>query len=283
MDNQPTVLFMEWSKNVRPVSKQETQEIELITAPDAGTIQLREEVGILKLKLEAMTETKQQLINRLNDISDATAVAKSTCEGLDDQCETIKERIDSFQTALDRERAICDDLNNRIQRDKNKASLVDLSLMLERTDSSESSVLDFFKSQLGNSSDPDDLLQKLAIFYDSHHRNVKENSRLVAQLKTTVLSVRKDLEQNEKRMHIARRSQVAAPTAPAIVTDTKKRTLVADRKTVPMKSANIMQFANDDLGPSRKRSTTSLNFFNYATYSCAIQSKKIFCATLSTV
>lgn len=265
MDNQPIVLFMEWSKNVRPVSKQETQEIELITAPDAGTIQLREEVGILKLKLEAVTETKQQLIKRLNDISDATAVAKSTCEGLDDQCETIAERIDTFQSAVERERAICEDLNNRIQRDKNKASLVDLSLMLERPDTSESSVLDFFKSQLSHSTDPDDLLHKLAIFYDSHHKNVKDNSRQVAQLKTTVLSVRKDLEQSEKRLHTLRKTQAAVPVAaPAIVTENKKkRPLVVDRKTVPMKPTNIMTFASDDLAPSRKRSTTSLNFFNY--------------------
>jgi hypothetical protein len=265
MDNQPTILYMEWSKNVRPVSKQESQEIEMMTAPDSSTVQLREEVGILKLKLEALAEQKHQLIHKLNQISDATAIARSTCEGLDDQCETIAERIQTVQSNLDRETAICEDLNNRIQRDTNRASLVDLQSMLQNPDNSDSSLLEYFKAHLASSTDPDDLLQKLAAFYDSHHRQVKENSRLVAQLKTTVQSVKKDLDLTEKRLTNVRRSQVAgiASVDSSLKGDNKKkRPLVVDRKTVPMKPSNSIAFANDDLGPARKRTTGTINFFN---------------------
>ena len=265
MDNQPTVLYMEWSKNVRQVSKQESQEIQMMTAPDPSTMELREEVAMLKMKLEALSEQKHQLIYKLNEISDATAIAKSTCEGLDDQCETIAERIQTARGNLDHEKAICEDLNNRIQRDSNRAILLDLSAMLDNPDSSDGSLLEFFKSQLLNSLDPDDLLQKLAIFYDAHHRQVKENSRLVAQLKTTVQSVKKDLEISEKRLTSVRRSQAVVNSAPVptISADIKKkRPVVVDRKTVPMKPSNAMAFASDDLAPVRKRTTNTLNFLN---------------------
>ena len=250
---------------MRQVSKQESQEIEIMTAPDTNTIELREEVGILRMKLGALAEQKHELITKLNHISDATAIAKATCEGLDDQCEMMAERIQTAQTNLDREKAICEDLNNRIQRDTNRASLVDLSAMIQNLDSSDSSVLEYFKAQLTNSMDPDDLLQKLATFYDIHHRQVKETSRLVAQLKTTVQSVRKDVESSEKRLVSVRRSQTvgnSGPVPPIAVDIKKKRPLVVDRKTVPMKPSNPMVFASDDLAPTRRRTTNTLNFFN---------------------
>ena len=264
MDNPPIVLYMEWSKNVRQVSKEETQEIEMMTAPHSDTTQLREDVGILKLKLESLAERKQHLIRKLNDVSDASAIARSTCEGLDDQCESMLERVQSLLSSIEREKVICNDLNNRILRDKNKAILIDLVKLLELPESSDMTITEFFKTQLSNSNDPDDLLKKLAIFYDSYHRNTKESSRAVAQLKTVVQSVKKEFEIAEKRLINAKRNQKSQslPQITGVPDTKKKRTIVVDRKTVPMKPTNAFAFAHDDLAPSRKGIANSLKFFN---------------------
>jgi chromosome segregation ATPase len=262
MESQPIILFMEWSKNPRLVPSQEVHDIDSITAPDETSLQLREEVDILKLKLDTLQSRKQELIHRLNDVNDSTAIARATCEGLDDLCEAIRERLECTTEALTRERNICQELQTRIKRDKHKAIVGEFASKLDRVES-ESTVLEYIISEVSKSNEPDDLLQRITNFQQYHHRKMKDAQRMGSQLRTTVASIKKQIEESEKRLIIAERSRIAAvtkasqgPTRP----DTKTRPIprVVDRKIVPLKqSAN---FADDDLAPSRKRANN--NFGN---------------------
>ena len=267
MENQPIILFMEWSKNPKLVSSQETHDIETITAPDETSLKLREEVDILKLKLEDLRNQKEDLIHQLNRVNDSAAIARSTCEGLDELCEAIKDRMSATSEALARETKVCAELISRITRDKNKAIIGELALRVESLDPS---IMEYISNKISQSTEPDDLIQRLTIYQDYHHRRMKDAQRLVAQLRTTVQSLKKEVEESERRLAAAERSKLAnaaaaksaAPGRTKPMTKPKNVPPIVDRKIVPSLPAQFLKYANDDLAPSRKRAQGGATFGN---------------------
>lgn len=258
-DNAPIILYMEWSKNAKPVPLEETEEIEIVTAPDADSIRLREEVGIMKLKHESLCDQKEQLLRLLNDVSDSVGNGRSTCEALDSICGQITERIGSTSVSLSRETKVCDELASRIQRDKNKSIIGEVAERIS-LNHDEFQIMEFLQSQLSQSGDPDDLLTSFSSYYDHCHKRLKRELKSVAQLKSVVHSLKKEITETEQRLVIAERAKkipVAQKPAPL----KKHKPLVVDRKVSipkPLSAVNT-EYADDDLGRSRVRAST---FFN---------------------
>ena len=257
----PVILFMEWSKSARQVSREETEEIEIVTAPDPHSIELREQLEMLKLKLGSLSERKDQLIRQLNDINDATAIARARCEGLDDICEQLVDRLQTTRDALSRETRSCQELVARIKRDQNRAVLGGLTELLDEL-APESKICEYLFVELGKTGDSDDLLTRLAAFYAHHHKQVKVASAAVAQLRTVVHSARKDSEHAVQRLHAAERATLVKKV---VASTAKAPPVVVDRKTVPMKPVPVKHSAaafDDDLAPPRKRNAGFANIFN---------------------
>lgn len=254
----PVILFMEWSKSARPMSLEETENIRLVNAPDEQAINLREQLAILSLKLDGLREQKGRIIQELNEFSDSAAIARSKCDGLDELCQILEERISSAQTTTAREEKVCEELHCRIERDRNKGTIIEFASMVD-AQQPEAKLSDFVVRHLGSSADPDGLLANLSTLYAHYHKKVKDSTQTLAQLKTTVNLVRKDTEQAEHRLlAVQRAKQTKKPTQKVV-----KPLAPIDRKVVPTKSRPMAgSHDHDELGIASKRSrANNYNFF----------------------
>ncbi len=265
-DNPPIILYMEWSKNVKPVPREETEVIEIVTAPDEDSIRLREEVGIMKLKHESLCDQKQQLLRQLNLASDAVSNGRSTCEALDSICSQVAERIETTTESLKKEMRVCDELSSRIERDKNKSIIGEVAERISHQ-AVESQVSEFLQGELAQAGDPDDLLTSFSGYYDYCHKRLKREMKSTAQLKTVTHSLKKEIVECEQRIVSAERAKKMHVTAPTKAMISKKpKPIVVDRKVSLAKpfaaSNNQVDYADDDLGRSRTRASQFSNFFN---------------------
>ena len=260
MDELPIILFMEWSKTSRPVTREENEEIEIVAAPDSESFEIRDELGILKLKLDSLRKNKENIIRSLNDINDATALWKARCDGLDEICEAFSDRLVHSIDAHKKEVRLCEELVARVKRDQNQAVIGELSAKLAEAQS-ESQLTDFASQQLQSSSDPDDLLAKIGAFYDGFHRKVKEEIKALSQLKTTVHSLKKEDQDSEQRMLATEKAKLAKlVVSQNNISSVRKPPRVVDRKMVPMKQTVVTldhsSYLDDDLAPCRKKSNS---------------------------
>jgi hypothetical protein len=260
-DNLPIILFMEWSKNARPVPKEESEVIEIVTAPDEDTLRLREEVEIMKLGHQSLQDRKEQLNRKLNDVTDALTNSRSTCESLENICEQIQARIVHSTESLKNEHRVCEELSSRIQRDKNKAIIGELAEGLEKQ-VTDPQLAEFFKRQMAESGDPDNLLSMFHSFYDNHHKRLKQSMKTIGHLKTVAHSIKKDIAETEQRIVASERAK-KIQTKPV---QQKKPAQVVDRKVFTTRPSlglsNPLDYATDELSSSRAKSTRFTNFFN---------------------
>jgi len=254
----PTILFMEWSKSSRQLSQEVSDDIEIITAPDEESLGLRDEVDMLKHRLDSIKSQKGEIIRKLNIVNDSTAIAKAECEGLDEVCELMTDRLDSAFENYSKEARACNELTSRIKRDLNKAVIGELLTMID-AGASESTLTDLAYANLSKSADPDDLLANLSSLNETFHRRVKNESKVISQLRTTVHSVKKDADDAETRLISAERAKVVklvvSKNAKPI---SSKKVPVIDRKVIPTRPAvNPIHIEVDDLGVSCKRKKNS--------------------------
>lgn len=257
-DDLPVILYMEWSKSARPIPEDEKEQIRTVTAPDEQALMLREKLEMMKLKLEGLQQRKEEVIKLLNETNDRTAVAKAQCEGLDELCAMLSERIASTQSNTVKCQRQCEELEVRIRRDENKGVIGEFCEMLSSSQP-EVKLLEFLSTRLHSSNDPDDLLACLGMLYEHYHKKVKEASKSVMQLRTTVHSLKKDLDDANQRLAVAQRAKQVKISVPA------RKPAVVDRKTVPMKpqaTMNRSAMDDDDLGVT-KRSKPNYNFLNF--------------------
>lgn len=250
---------MEWSRSSREISKEESEELELVVAPTEETIQLHERIGISELKFKSLSDHKQTLIRDLNAINDSTAISKANCEGLEDICEKIRDRLSETRIQITTGKRTCEELQTRIQRDANLIIVGKVSELLEQQ-ASESIISDFVYKELAENTDPDDLLARLNGYYDTSHRRVKEAVRQIAQLKTSVHSLKKDEEEAQIRLTMIERSKQAKKP---ITQDNIPKVSIIDRKVAPTKPILVLPSSGgrsrlgDDLAPPRKRREVS--------------------------
>lgn len=251
IDDLPMVLFMEWSKSSRPLSQAVTAELESLAAPDVESLGLRDELDMLKERLNSIRVQKDGVIRKLNFANDSTAIAKAECEGLDEVCDLMGERLTSFLDNYKKEAHACEELSTRIKRDMNRAVIGELLIMIDGAES-EAKLTEMAYSNLSKSADPDDLLAKLTTLYEYYHRKVKEETKSVAQLRTTFYSLKKDAEDEEQRMIASERAKLVKKVVTKQVTSRKPA--VVDRKVNPSHPVvNRARMEDDELTMSRKR------------------------------
>lgn len=256
----PVILYMEWSKSSRPIPEDEKEQIRTVTAPDEKALVLREKLEMMKLKLEALQQRKEEIIQLLNETNDRTAVAKAQCEGLDELCDMLTERISLTQQNTIRSQRTCEELESRIKRDENKGVIGEFCEMLAASQA-EPKLLEFLSTKLTSSNDPDDLLAGLGMLYDHYHKEVKGAYKGIMQLRTTVHSLKKDVDEANQRLVAAQRAKQVRASVPI----KKSAASVVDRKIVPMKpqiQANRSAMEDDDFGVT-KRSKPNYNFLNF--------------------
>ena len=257
----PVILYMEWSKSARPIPEEERQEIQTITAPDEQALMLREKIEMLKIKLDSLQQRKMEIMKLLNETSDKTAIAKGRCEGLDEMCEMLSERINVCAENTKKTERVCEELETRIKRDENKAVVGEFCDLLG-SQQPESKLTEFLYSKVTSSSDPDDLLGRLSSLYEYYRKKVKEETKSIMQLRSTVHSARKDVEEATQRLAAAQRAKQQRLSAATKATKQSSHT-VADRKVVPTKPQNRSNIMDDDDFGTGKRVKPSYNFFNF--------------------
>ena len=264
IEDLPMVLFMEWSKSTRPLSQKVCEEIEILTAPDEESLGLRDELDMLKHKLDSIRAQKSEVIRKLNIVNDATAIAKAECEGLDEVCELMAERLRSFVENQKKETRACDELSLRIKRDSNRAVIGELLILIETGGTVESKLTETAYAYLSKSADPDDLLAKLSALYENFRKRVKDETKSLVQLKTTVHSVKKDAEDAQQRLLAAERAQLVKKVVSKNTNSVKKVVgpPVVDRRVIahPRQPNRTGGEDQDDLMLSGKRQKNSSNF-----------------------
>ena len=261
LEDLPLILFMEWSKSTRPVPKEETDGIEVVTAPSEESLSIRDELEMLKLRLNNLTSSKEALIRQLNDINDATVIARSRCESLDDVCEAMSERLNHVQEIIKKEIRACEELQCRVNRDYSKAVIGNVASMVDGR-SSESAVHEYLYNEVNKASDPDGLLTTLGSYADQVHRMVKENFKQLQQLKTAVHSLKKDVDDAGQRLAHAERARLVRKVVST--SSTAPRPIPVDKKSQSVKpsleSRGIL--FQDDLARPRKHGGQFSKLFN---------------------
>ena len=255
MDDLPMILFMEWSKTARPVSHEASQEIEIVSAAsDSASLEMRDQVNVLKHRLDSLQDRKDEIIKSINQVTDALETAKSRCQGLEEICEAFSDRLARSTEIYTTELRNCQELESRIKRDHNSAVVGELSTRLADADYA---LVEFINARLSESADPDDLLIKIASFYESYKKRVKDASKQLDQLRTSVHSLKREIQIGE--------SQVIANTNKRKIVATQPKPvparIVIDRKTAPIKH-NHQQYMQDDLlhrKPSRSNFSSLFN------------------------
>ena len=256
----PVVLYMEWSKSTRPIPDEEREEIQTLIAPDEQALILRERVELLKLKLKSLEQRKIEVMRLLNETSDRAAIAKSRCEGLDEICEMLSERLSQTHQKAKKEERICEEIQTRIRRDENKGIMGDLCELLS-SNPTEAKLNEFVYSKVASSQDPDDLLANLGYVYEHYKKRVKDETKALLQLRTTVHSAKKDVEEVSHRLSLAQRAKQQRLSAAAKIAKKPGPSVVADRKVVPTKPNRSNMDIDDDFGMG-KRTKPSYSFSN---------------------
>jgi flagellar biosynthesis chaperone FliJ len=255
-DDLPIVLFMEWSRSAKPISSEESAQIQSATLPGEEAAILHENVSMLKLKLEELQKQKDNIIRQLNETTENTNLARARCDGLDEICAMLRERITTSEQNMRKEERICDELEARMRRDHNQAIIGEICGMLA-DQQPESKLTDFVYAQLSKVADPDDLLMRFGSLYDHYHKQLKDGTKTLTQLRSAVSSMRKDVEDAENRLAAAQRAkQVTKTLAPK---KTSNQAPIVDRKIVPTKPKTVQMQDDDDLGVTKR---VKYNFLN---------------------
>jgi DNA repair ATPase RecN len=229
-----------------------------VDVDDERAMNLRGSLAKLSLKVDGLREHKRKIIHELNDINDATTASRAKCDGIDELCTVLEDRLTSARTLTAREEKLCDDLSHRIERDRNKCIVADVAAMLDNQ-CGDSSIVEFVMRHLGSSSDPDGLLSDLNALYVFYHKKVKDASQAITQLRTGVNLARNDIEHAENRLVALQR----AKQTQALVKKDAKPSRAIDRKVVPTKPRPATTLNDhDELGvPSKRSRRSGYNFF----------------------
>ena len=257
----PVILYMEWSKSARPISNEEQAEIQSASAPGEQAQLLYENLDSLKIKFTYLQKKKEDLIRKLNETTENIAAAKARCDGLDQICAMLSERIEASRKNAEKAQRACDELEARLKRDRNQAVIGEICELL-LNQQQEAKLSELIYKRLAESADPDDLLSRIGGLYEHYHKQVRENTKTLTQLRTTMHSMKKDIEDTEARLAAAQRAKQASTKAANPVSQKKPVPPVVDRKIVPTKPKTLHSRMDDeDLGMS-KRAKPTYNFFN---------------------
>ena len=245
------ILYMEWSKSSRPVDD-DAPDIEIISSSDSVSMELRDELELMKLKLEGLESRKDHIIRTLNEVTEAMELAKERCNGLDEICEAFSDRLASSTASYEKDKKACDEFEVKIKRDMNSAFVGELCVSIESK--SEAELLEFINQKLTLSSDPDDFRLKIGSAYDLFRRKLKDSVKGLDQLKTTVHSLKKEISNKETQLIEVERNKLLAKKPAKIA---PKTVPVVDRKTVPLVPVRT-HFVDDLAYRKEKRGFSSL-------------------------